>query len=1044
MSSNLFNSEVAARIGSVYPNNSIRLFQNLSDKTLCVIGTSQKGKAFVPTNITDVESINVLIGGNARQLSVVNNLDNVLGTARNNRYRNLQDNLNCIVESQSYDALKVWLDNGGDQATFTRVLGIGSSTKSSEGNYIGSGFNAEKNISKGSTDDLTKSDNPKAIAPITVSGNVSFILNKFTQHTNFNYLEDLDLNENEDNYFLTSTIISPQGVLPSLGNVSIENNPIENIAAQYTNQVKEKNYGIVYVHLLGLDQNIDAKKNIILDSKRIIKPLNQESRFQENIFNDFFLEKGHIVYSQYTSNNLLKKDESHRIISTRNFSSLNNITLPDFNSFEDKYQTAKTPWITSQPINRSSILDNRQTIQNKVAELFRFYALDDGEIGNRFRIKINPLTRGDIEENIYSTFEVYIFEYNAITGQFIEVDHKETVNLNPDDSNYIARLFGDENTYYDIELKKVVTSVKHEQRNRYLRVEVHSDVEDKKINCDLIPSGFRAYPHIRLNSECFPDYDFDFDKIFQMPVHYSPHYLKDTVLPETSTIKNNWGCIFSKCNFSDGRLESTNYINQNISPFYYYTKYFINNLKTGTKNIWVEDDTYLNSFFHLEKIYTSTNFDSTDKLLYSRKSAPEDERTYLNLDDLSHWDNDKTLVGDLKDKLSFDLFTYGGFDGTDIRDLDKKILNNNAITREVNGEDTTINFEKNPTYNSYLTSISLIKENILNADYIVMPGISNIDLTQKCINICENDKDKIFISDVLTYNNILKESLIKVTDIYNRSLGQAEGDMEVSNSAFLEYNNAYSNTITNKTLSSSFNSKYLVHTYGTVLGRNAEGGLKVLDPSIYVIKRIAQNLNNITTLVDSEKLNSYDLRLVQVNLCRESSTWESDIKSLRENYINALFFPVGQGVNLNSQTTSFNIRNSTFSLFSIVDKLLKVKKEIKIALMTQRIFGSSEPLLFNQNSSIQNINSKLEIQLRNILDNLVNNNTITNYNVRIPSIVDNQSIVDAQNYIIRGTIALQFNENNNLDIINIELADILNEISLLSGSSAEEIIEARF
>jgi len=1042
MSSNLFSSEFAARIGSVYPNDSIRLFQNLSDKTLCIVGVSHKGKAFVPTNVTDIENVSVNIGGSNKQLSVVNNLENTLGTSRNNRYRDLQDNLNCIVESQSYDALKIWLDNGGDQSTFIRVLGIGSGIKSTQGNYIGSGFNAEKNISRGSTDDLTRSDNPQAVAPISVSGNVSFLLSKFTQN-DLGYIEDLGLDTTVDNFFITSTIISAQGILPSMASTSV----VDNTQSTYANQVQESNTRFFSrARLLGLNNEDDNKKFVEPMKAFIRMPQNQDAIRHPNIFNDFFLERGHIFYSLYPSNNLLENRGLNRILTTRNFSSLNNSNLPDFNSFEQKYQTAKTPWVTSQPVNREGMLDNRQDIHNKVVDLFRFYSLDDGEIGNRFRIKINPLTRGDIEENIYSTFEIYIFEYDPNTAQFTKVDHKETVTLDPDDSNYIARLFGDENTYYNIELKKVVTSVKYEQRNRFLRVEVHSDVEDKKINCNLMPSGFRAYPHIRLNSECFPDYSFDFSKIFQMPVHYSPHYLDDPILTGGNTIRNNWGCMFSHTQENAGRLTTVfTQVRGIISPFFYHTKYFLSGMETEEKNIWVEDDSYLNSFFHLEKVYTESDFSSTDNMSYSRKSASVAGRTYLNLNDLSYWNDDKTLIGDLKDRISFDFFTYGGFDGVDIRDLDKKQLNNNAVLREVNGEDTTVPFNQNPTYNAYATAIDVISENILNSDYIVIPGISNIELTRKCVDICENSKDKFVIADISAYNNILKESIISVTSNFNRTFDFPESNAERSPSAELSYNNAYDSTISNVSLRSIFNSKYLLYTYGTILGSNPDdNSIKIFDPSLFVIKRIAQDLDNITTLVDSESLNNYNLTLIQERLNYNNSNWSSDLKKLRENYINALFFPATQGVNLNSQTTSFDIRNSTFSLFSIIDKLLKVKKEIKLALMTQRIFGSTEPLLFNQNSSIQNINSKLEIQLKNILDGLVNNNTITNYNVRIPSIVDNQTILDAQNYIIRGTIALQFNENNNFDIINIELADILNEISLLSGSSAEAITEAQF
>jgi len=1066
MSNNLFNSEVAVRLGSSINDSALNLFQTLEGRTLCVLGPSHKGKAFVPTNITNTETLDVA----GTTFKVANSLDNKLGNARSNRHRHIKDSLSCYTESQSYDAIKTWLDNGGDQSTFIRLLGIGSGKKSIEGNYTGAGFNAEGIVSQNSEDNLTKSNNPFVETPITVSGNVSFILQKFINNQS-GYLEDLGLNTANNNYFITSTIISAQGVLPSLlvneGTPLTTNDSIE--AASYNNQVRSSSTINPKILLLGLNSGFvtGTENTRLLNVSNEFVINNDLTVLQSsNRYSDFFLEKGHIKYAEFTSSGFLRSDNDIKIITTRNFSTLNNSNLPDYNSFENKYQTAKTPWVTSQPIDRNGLLNTRENIQTKVVNLFKFHALDDGEVGNRFRIKINPLTRGNIDENTYATFEIYIFEYDPRDNTFTQVDHKQEVNLNPDSPNYIARLFGDENTYYHIESNKTVTELKYETRNLYLRVEVDQDVENKKIRCDLIPSGFRAYPHIRINPNCFLDYNdlnLDFNNVYQMPIHYTNAELNDNIMSDISaSIQNSWGVLFNsykKLSDSNNVEVFKDYLDEYISPFYYYTKYFLHDLNTESKNIWVEDDSYLNSFFHLEKIYHNGTFDN---LKYTRKAA--EGNTYLNLDDNSLWvEDDKTLVAKLQDKLSFDFFTYGGFDGVDIRDTDKKFFTNTALIREEHLEDSNISLRDNPTIKAYLTAIDVVKNRELNLDYLLLPGVSNKVLTREIIDYAEDEKDFLFISDVFSYSDTITDGLLieetndnitnklksnfSVTLVKNKLsdyIKDAEEftDINIFPTESKDNNNIiFSNTIS-YLQSLGLNSKYAFYTFGSLKASDADDNIKLLDPSIFVIKKIAQDLGNITQpLTVSETINNYSsLKILQPGLNNSDVNWESNKKLFRSNLLNPLYYSSNKIINLDSQVTSYEQRLSSFSLFSIVNNLLKVKKEVKLALLTQSVPGSlfrGGPLFFNQNSSQSNLYLNIKLMINNILDNLVNNGVIVGYNVIIPNRLDDRIILDAERNIFRGTINLEF--NNNIKINNLRIDDILYEYSLIETSNLNRI-----
>ena len=1046
MSNNLNSRDFSLSIGKLYNSSSISTFQNLNDRTLCVLGSSFKGKAFVPTNITNIDEIAGKI--------VINSLENTLGGELNNNYSHLYDTLHYGIESQSYDAIKTWLDNGGQQLSFTRVLGIGSNIETSDGTILNAGFNAEKNISRGSLDNLTKTNNPNAIQPSNVSGNVSFLLQKYENgpfaNADQNYLEDLGLDSANENFFITNVLISSQGVIPSLftGNFAQHTVNVTN-AADYSNQINEVNTH-PQIELLGLSSQ--SKFTTLVDNSSYRKKVgtNVANNAIANDFYDYFLEKGHICYAKYTQCGLLSVRQKTKLLTTRAFSSLSNAELPDFNSFEQKYQTAKTPWVTSQPINRSNLSDNRETIHENVIDLFRFHSLDDGDVGNRFRVKINPHTRGVFEEGTYTKFDLYVYEYDARLNTFVELLSEEDLDLNPDSPRYISRVLGDENTYYNVEEKKVVTELKYEISNRYLRVEVHPDVEDKKINCNVIPSGFRAYPHIRLNANCFPDYDFDFTKIYSSPVHYMPKYATSLL---NQSLANHWGVIFN----NRWRVNNADISSDYISPHYYHTKYYLSDLKSEGKNIWVQDDSYLNSFFHLEKIYYNGNLNNLSfvNLKYSRKAASAANRTYLDLSSEDIWDDDNTLIDKFENRLSFDFFTYGGFDGVDIRDLDKRFLNNRAIQRETRGEDSSLLLEENPTFNSYNTALNLVNDRILNADYLVLPGISNTQITERVIQICEDNKDIIALLDVSGYNSVMNFDHLYVADVVENYLeirnrkrikSYSEVQLDLEGNSFnvdvFPYDQKYNETIS--LLEGSYlNSKYVLHLFGTILADSVNGNKKVLDPCCFVIKKIAINDQNIVEVVQNETINDYSMTLLQSSLDDKEPTWESDSEIFRRSFLNVLNADTSGTISLYSKVTAYDVRNSAFSLFNIVNTLLKVKKEIKLSLMTENLLGTDQPMLFNQNSSIANVYSRLDVHLNLLLNNLVNNNVISNYNLDIPNKLDDLAILDAQNYIIRGAVTLQFNENDDF-VVNLSLSDIINQISLLSDAAGSEILIPSF
>jgi hypothetical protein len=1068
------SNNITIKIGTVLSGSSIDLFQTLEGDTLNVIGPSYKGKAFVPQNITDIQSTTLLLPGeeDARAVPTYNTVENIIGEERKNRYRHLNDGYSYLSNNQSYDAIKTWLDGAASQSTFTRVLGIGSGVKDAEGKYIGSGFNAANKISKGSTDNLTKSANPQSKGG-NINGNVSFIASNRKNHAGYNYIQDLGLLPDDNPYFFDRVIISPDGILSSL-NIKVDpndNTPSENSAA-YNDQNKDFESGNSYaVELLGLDSEEDTgvtkfRNNIIFKStahnnEKITTYMPSGVITSEvNFWPERFLSRGHFTYASFPSSSQFADYDKIKLITTRDYSSLDDNTIPDFNSFQTCYQTAKTPWVTSQPTNRSEIESNRENIQDTIVDLFRFYSLDDGEVGNRFRIKINITKRGNHQKNVYSEFDIYLFEYEARNDTFELVDTILNINLNPNSKQYICRKFGDENTYYDIDIKKIVTKVKYPRNNKYLRVEVHPDVEDKVISSDLIPSGFRAYPHIRLNQDAFPDYDIN--NFYQMPLLYSTNYFQDEVVGGHSGIENNWGVVFLPTQFDSdtnkilphhSRGTESNFISQH----YFYTKYFLNGLNTESKNIWVEDDSYLNSFFHLEKIYYNpeillNELDSTTDFYYSRKgNADGDSRAYINLDEDKWWDNNNEFKNVLENKLSFDFFTYGGFDGFDIRDSDKRFITNEGLVREVNGEDSSLSLNENPIFCAYNHAIDVAINDSLGNDILCTPGISNLQLAEKCINICEDKKNIVYISDINTFNSVIVDNYLKIKDdvanyILNKESDEkntklnSDGDsIEVLKDSV---NNNFSKIIN---ISDSLSSRFFIPVMGTLFGSKDDSVTKRIDPVLAVIQK-ASTVNPIN--ISGEvffRTNGYELSLLDTRLNALRQTWEIDNNDFIENTINVLYYPKDdKGLSIYSQNTTHEVSDSFFSTFRNIRTLNQIKKEIKFNLFTEYSISLKGPILFAQNSRLNSFSKILDLQLRNVLNNFKDRGLINDFYIILPDDEDERKILDLQNYIVRGTLILKFNNTSNNDIINLRIDDILSELSLVSEQSSIEIVQPTY
>ena len=180
------------------------------------------------------------------------------------------------------------------------------------------------------------------------------------------------------------------------------------------------------------------------------------------------------------------------------FNNLSQVTtelaiLSNYEFLQD-YQTAVTPWITSQKIG--SVVKN----------LLRFHTLSHGDnVNYETKVAIRDVKASTevSDPNGYPTFTVEVRRVNtanipnSVYGLISDTDSSPAVesflnvNLDPTSPRYIARVIGDryQSVTNDGDL---VISGDYPNQSRYIRVEVTEGVTNKTNDKTLFPFGFRA------------------------------------------------------------------------------------------------------------------------------------------------------------------------------------------------------------------------------------------------------------------------------------------------------------------------------------------------------------------------------------------------------------------------------------------------------------------------------------------------------------------------------------------------------------------------
>lgn len=554
------------------------------------------------------------------------------------------------------------------------------------------------------------------------------------------------------------------------------------------------------------------------DNDYIAKILNTNpdkfSTEQHLLYADFAVEDELAAVST-TSGSIMLMSGSSQTSTTSGITSLtfNNM----YGRFDTRFTTPSTTWFISQPYG------------NKEINLFKFESLSDGAWANdKIKVSIANIRKSTDPQNDYGTFavQVRVFDDTDLNPKILE--QYPNCNLDPSSDIYIGKVIGDSKAYYMFDAdsedeRRIVVKGRFPNKSSYIRVVIDEAVEKKITPATALPFGFRG-PEVINTSDRLGDISGSIVASSSLPVGSKRLYayitgfnnLSGSVIPplpytykatrgvaytanpsfaghpgstEITDARIYWGAKTTRIAPTGSLTDSV--LNPNASSVTNtlakaYTKFLgiakLDALVTGSSA-----DLFNNNKFTLARVALSTTTVASitgtaaqhmREAVYIRNGSPNfnDGRIVDPIDSSKNRVTLGTLVNltssvDFNRFSSFAKFTnllYGGFDGVNILDQNASRLNDRAASSDLGGGaasaftspglSTNVNGigKQNGTVFSYRTAASIMTDELtVNTNILAIPGMRDSYITDHAADSCKKNGLIFYVQDVVEYDENL-------------------------------------------------------------------------------------------------------------------------------------------------------------------------------------------------------------------------------------------------------------------------------------------------
>ena len=474
---------------------------------------------------------------------------------------------------------------------------------------------------------------------------------------------------------------------------------------------------------------------------------------------------------------------------TRNKASATSTTtigVPNFENFEDRFESAFSPFVVSQEFGGS----------NK--NLFKVTTLSDGVIGSgEFKITIENVAASSKANYKYGSFDLVVRRWgdNDLNPEVVE--SFRGLSLDPTSDNYVAKRIGDQRTYFDFDAnagsQKIVVEGDYPNVSNFVRVTLSSELKNETLDETAIPCGFRGIHHLVTSGTSITNNTADsiltgsfgpflYGNGAAIACGISTDHLRSVVQPPVPlresisvgvTPKKNvevaftWGVQFEVKTNKDAPNKNEKIDASLLSFTKYFPKFYTTNqdplvgANEGTADVGgciLDADRFNNNFFSLERVQVITG--SNDRPDPQQWAAAVYRRSGVQSGSILDRDgdvSDKTrLINASKDlahipSQKYFKFTFplqGGFDGTNIFDAEKSKISDVAIRREM--DDSSNQGGKNgPTVAAYrkATDVMEAKQDV-DIQLLAIPGIRHPAVTDYAVESTERRFDALYLMDI--------------------------------------------------------------------------------------------------------------------------------------------------------------------------------------------------------------------------------------------------------------------------------------------------------
>jgi len=750
-----------------YPGVTITVIDNSAAPTRTstsvpagVIGTAAKGPAFVPLNFSTYPGFTGIFGESGNRFGPI--------------------------------AVNMWLNGAlNNGATFIRVLGAGDGQKRSGSGAVNrAGFVVGENQVGASG---IVGNNPYATSG-GASGRTYFLGCFMSESAGSTYFSSAGVQTSTTAIpIIRGVIMTPSGVALSLsGNYNSSNTPTATAAAGYGVSGSISTADGAFVMFLNGHISSESWPNVITSSMAT----NSGSAYFSNILNkdpSKLQEAGHYLYASYDVPGILAnitgsgiitnpgtlgdagKQDVVFITSSSIGRDTSNATTPNFEQFRERYTHPVSPFVTSQNYGGNKY------------NLFRLHSVSDGLTANT---DLSPDLLRNLKvtiSNISPATSANPFPTFTLSLNYIELPPPPSgpespkgppelpgpftgLTLDPNSTNYIASVIGDQNIYFDFDRsngsQKIVVAGDYPVNNNFVRIELSEDFLAGNVPQDAIPAGFRGYGYVFTSGSQLSTYA----STDPLLVAGKTGILGSAIIPpvpvrqdivaggSTTTIGPGltWGTQFQKVSsITDSNADTT--INDSIGS---YLKFFPS-YDTGGKHFFVDNsidaNVFCNNEFSIENIQVTTG--ALGEVPGKAESINWVEATYIRQGNIVPNPTNKTralAVTDLlttapssnRDNVAFTFFMQGGFDGTNIFDSQKASLTNIAAKREID-DATNQGGVNGPTVSAYKKAIDVMgSTSDVTIQLLAMPGIRVPAITNYAISAIENRFDALYLMDI--------------------------------------------------------------------------------------------------------------------------------------------------------------------------------------------------------------------------------------------------------------------------------------------------------